>query len=120
MKHLKFTKIKKRYDTLKNDITLLSQKISGDKEILSLKEKQIKQVKSDLDKLKIPLSPVVTNHAIIQYIGRVMNFDIQELTETILNDDILEMIKKSGDGHYRHEEGFKIVVKNNVVTTIEL
>lgn len=117
MKHQQFSKLNKRYKALKSDIEILEQKMSGDKEILSLKGKQLKEVRSSIDKLKIPLDPVVSNHAIIQYVERVLDYSVQEIVETILNPKIIEMIKESGDGHYTNN-GFKTVVKNNVVVTI--
>lgn len=67
----------------------------------------------------IPKQVEVTDHAIVQYLRRVMGIDIDELVKKILNKEARTPPGALGDGEYPCEEGHRSVVKDNKIVTIK-
>lgn len=61
---------------------------------------------------------VVSEHALLRYMERVMGFDLEMVRSAILNPDNLMMIQKLGSGRYPLPGGGRIVVKDNVIVSI--
>lgn len=62
---------------------------------------------------------IVSEHAIIRYIERVLGISIDEISQKILGNEIEKQIETLGNGTYPiNDNEFKIVVKDNVVVTI--
>lgn len=118
MKHQKFSKLKSKYEKQKIGVSSRKAHIKEQQQLLAVELNQCKETKSELDGMKMPLNPVASHHAIMRYAERVLKLiNPQEIAEKILTPEIVEMIKEGGDGHYINDN-FKVVVKNNVVTTI--
>jgi len=82
--------------------------------------KVIDEIKSRVKKLEHPNIPEVSEHAILRYLERVKELNIEEIEKEILNDDVLELIEKlGGSGKYPNNNGFRVVMKDNMVVTIE-
>jgi hypothetical protein len=93
--------------------------IAQEQKALSLMEKSIKEIRIALDKAKNPAEPTVSEHAILRYLERVEGVDIDAIRAKILNPKILGFIEVvGGAGTFPHEDGFKIAMKKNIVTTI--
>lgn len=60
---------------------------------------------------------VVSEHAILRYIERIMGVDLEEVRIKILPEDKKEMIKTLGNAKYPIN-GHSIVVKDNIVITV--
>ena len=60
---------------------------------------------------------IVSEHALLRYIERVIGIDLKDIEDNILNEADKENIKSLGNCKYP-KDGFKLIVKNNVVTTI--
>ena len=76
---------------------------------------KIKAIKDEISNHLI--EPVVSEHALLRYIERKMDFDLDEIKKEILTDDLKIMIKKLGNGKYPIVNG-KAVVKEGVIISI--
>lgn len=78
---------------------------------------QLKAVEQEIKGLA-DVEAVVSEHAILRYMERVMGFDLEMVRSAILSPDNLMMIQKLGSGKYPLPGGGRIVVKDNVVVSI--
>lgn len=63
--------------------------------------------------------PVVTEHAQLRYIERIMGIDLQKVIDTILDIKTKQMVKTIGSGNIVRDEGYIIVAKNYAIVTIK-
>lgn len=63
-------------------------------------------------------NPTITEHAILRYIERAMGFNIEQIKNEILTDDLAEKIKLLGSGHYPVPGECLAVVKNMTIVSI--
>lgn len=99
---------------------LRSQQSSVAKE-LHTKDNLIKGIKSKISELNKKTSSEikVTEHAMLRYFERVLGFNLNEISSKILDSTVLKCIETLGNGEFPNETSeFKVVVKNNTVTTI--
>jgi len=78
---------------------------------------QMKAIENEI-KSFADVEVVVSEHAILRYMERVMGFDLEMVRTAILSPDNLMMIKKLGAGKYPLPGGGRIVVKDNVIVSI--
>lgn len=81
-------------------------------------QKKLSAIKHEIDALSVK-ELVVSEHAILRYLERVMKIDMTEIKRKILNNDTIKHIDALGAGKFPHEDGFRLVVKDRVVVTIE-
>lgn len=60
----------------------------------------------------------VSEHAVVRYLERGMNLDIDSIKAKILSEDTTTLIKNLGNGKYPIGGGLKAVVRDNVVVTV--
>lgn len=60
----------------------------------------------------------VSEHAIVRYVERALQVDVESIKAEILNDNIKTLIETLGDGKYPIGHGFKAVVRNKVIVTV--
>lgn len=96
-------------------------------ELISIKsDKQsivdkLKHVESKIEDIKnAQLEIVVSDHAIIRYLERVENLDIEAIKKKIATDKVSELINKLGNGVFPVNDVFKITVNKKVITTVLL
>ncbi len=94
----------------------LNNKISSD-------TRRLQQLKHELKKIKLAIKQASTNiiiseHAQLRYIQRVLGLKTDDMKKAILPDAVRSQIKALGDGTYPVNEYFQIKVKNNVVVTL--
>lgn len=63
--------------------------------------------------------PVVTEHAMLRYVERVMGIDLEAVRADILTPTRRAVIKAMGTGKVDMPNGNKLVFKNRAVVTIE-
>jgi len=96
---------------------LLTQKTAIQEEIdkcqaaIIATEKEIYKLES--------IGPIVSEHAILRYLERIMNIDISEIKDKILDGGIYEQVKTLSSGHFVSANGFKVVSRNNVIVTVK-
>ena len=61
--------------------------------------------------------PIVSEHAQLRYLERVLGMDLAELSKKVLPEDVIARIKQLGDGTYSVDT-HKIKVRGGVVVTI--
>lgn len=61
----------------------------------------------------------ISEHGLLRYMERVLKVDLGEMKKDILHPDVLQLIEKLGpNGTYPHPDGFSIVLRNNLIVTI--
>lgn len=79
---------------------------------------QINQVKREISNLSNDKTPIISEHAILRYLERVKGLNIKEVENEILTEDVLKLIDTLGPNGTYPVDNFRIVLKNNVITTI--
>ena len=112
----------KQFETMKSEIM---GKITGLKEQKKIVEKEISTLEESLKSLEQKINNlqnsdlIVSEHAIIRYIERVIGINIEEIVEKIATEKMKKMVEWCGNGLYPSENGdFKLKINNNVVVTI--
>ncbi len=72
----------------------------------------------DAQIVRATLNVTVSEHAILRYVERVLNIDIEAIKAKILQPQIKEQIQTLGNGTYPVNGEFKVRVRNNVIVTI--
>lgn len=103
---------------LEKDIEALKSDVGNKQKELSTKTKIVQSLKQKMASANTG-KPMITDHAIVRYLERVKGMNIKDLEKEILNDATIDLVNKfEGVGTFPCE-GFRIVVKNNVVVTIK-
>ena len=112
----------KKFETMKNEIC---GKIAALKEQKKLVEKEISVLEDSLKSLEQKIEKIqnsdliVSEHAIIRYIERVIGINIEEIVEKIATEKMKKMVECCGNGLYPSENGeYKLKINTNVVVTI--
>lgn len=63
-------------------------------------------------------SLLVTEHALLRYVERVLGVDLQEIEDAILTDSVREIIEFSGGDCRIKSGGMILVVKNRCVVSV--
>lgn len=86
-------------------------------EKLSKEQANLQKIQDDIKKLKSETNIVVSEHAILRYCERVLKLDLEEIKKKIIPEDVLELVRKLGNGNYP-TESHHVRVTNGVVVTI--
>ena len=106
-------------NAVKANIDNIKLEISSRNRELTAKEKELNELKKKLESLEYK-SPVVSEHAYLRYFERVLGYDLQEISKEILSEDVLALMETLGNsGKYPNKKGYRLVLKDNVVVTIE-
>jgi len=85
---------------------------------LSELNKKVKYLKSQINAHK-KKEITVNEHDLIRYFERVEGYNLEEIKNEILSEKIKEFTDTlGGDGTFPNEKGYKVLMKNNTVTTI--
>lgn len=77
-------------------------------------EKQIEALKAQA----VEVEPVVSEHALLRYFERVLEYDLDVIRDGLLSGNMKAIIKQMKSGRFPCGDAF-LVVRNGVVTTIE-
>jgi len=105
------SKIEGEISALETQRRNLDKEVNQKKSIKQSLQAQIKNLESS-DKL------IVSEHATLRYIERVMGIDIEKLNNKILTDSVSTAYSSMGNGSYPIEGGH-VVVKNGKIVTIK-
>ena len=89
----------------------IDQKITGARA-------KIARIEGEIEQLKKAPEVIVSEHALLRYVERVMKIDIGEIKKKILTADVVQAITHFHGGSIPHPDGFTCRVRENVVTTI--
>lgn len=111
--------LKSQLRALQSDAELLKIEIGNKQREYGNKLKTIKSIEEQIKSIEKKGNKVkISEHAIVRYFERVRGFDISEIEKEILTEEVLKLIDAlGGSGTYPNKE-FKVVMKNNMVTTI--
>lgn len=62
---------------------------------------------------------LVTEHAMLRYLERVLEIDMEAVKNNILPENIKSQIEVLGNGKYPVRGKFKVVVKDRMIVTVE-
>ena len=116
--------MKNELKTLQTRIAKLASQLSTVNTDISLLQSHKNNIKDKIDKIKYDIEMLtdkdiqISEHAILRYLERVCLIDLDKIKNEILDDKTKTLIRKLGNGKYPINNGFKIVVKNNVVLTV--
>ncbi len=100
---------------------LLEQKKELDR-LYADRKKELERVKDEIKKLSdsLPKSVTISDHAMLRYLERVKNVNLQEIEKEILTDSIIQSITQLNTCRLITKAGYKLVVKNRNVITVLL
>lgn len=83
----------------------------------------LKRVNEELTNLnrqikELTAVPIVTEHAVLRYIERVLGVDLKEIEAYILTDDIRDALNNSASGKFSIGEGAWVLAENRVIRTV--
>ena len=70
-------------------------------------------------KVKHPEAHMVTDHALVRYMERVLGMDIETIRNSVLSSETKALIQALGNGRIPMGNGFKAVVRGGFVVTIQ-
>ena len=84
---------------------------------LEFKRKKLESVKAKIANAQE--SVIISEHAVIRYIERVLGIDIKEIEKKIVDEETEKIIKEMKPSRiYRGD--FSILIKDNIVTTVTI
>jgi septation ring formation regulator EzrA len=118
-------KDRQRLKYLQTSLTELETTLPTLKEKAQVANQNYSRAQNDLAQLKHRIKTlqnkevIVSEHALLRYIERVMGVDLEEIKNQVLGPETLALIGKLGNGKYPIGNGVRAVVKNNTVVTIQ-
>jgi len=103
---------------LEGEVNTLNSEISAKKKEASSKCRTIREVRKKVKDLGVSSNPTVTEHAMLRYFERVLNFDLKEIEKKILTDSVLNQAKVVGGSGLFPAQGFKVRMKDFTVVTL--
>lgn len=115
----KLKQLQTRKAKLEVDIKELAKEVKAKQQEHDKAHRQLQAILREIQGLR-DSEIVVSEHAIIRYLERAMEIDIEEIKSKILTSDNLIIIKNMGNGKYpiSNGAGLKAVVKNNTVVSV--
>lgn len=119
--------LKGQVNQLDNDIEVIKIDLSNRQKDLNSKRKIIDQLKNKIKEIESETDDeiTITEHAYLRYFERVLNYDLSEIKNEIVTDQVLKLTEKLGkSGSFptgkQTKEGkeYRIALKNNVVVTV--
>ena len=115
----------KKLESMKSEILvkikgIKQQKSNVDRE-LSAATTNLKEIEKKIEKIQLEERIIVSEHAILRYIERVIGINIEEISRKIVSEELEQTIMSLGNGVYTvNQNEFRIKVKENVVVTVEV
>lgn len=112
----------KKLNTLQVKLQSEIEAIKIEREILNNKlqsaERSLGKIREEIKKLKEGNKIIVSEHAMLRYIERVLGIDLKEIERRILTDEVKEQYKIVGNGRFPINDEFRALIRDNVVVTI--
>ena len=110
---------KTQLEKVNGEITVIKNLLSDKQKELNEKKKLVSSLESKISKIECNGEIHISEHAILRYFERVLDFDLDLVKEEILSNELLSLIEFSGsaNGKYPFKDG-RVVLKNNTIVTI--
>lgn len=84
------------------------------------KKKLAEQLERELTLLiKLSNAPLVSDHALIRYMERVLGVDFENIKRDIVSEDVMKILNIVGaSGKIPHKDGYILVIKDGTIVTI--
>ncbi|MDO4813540.1 MAG: hypothetical protein Q3988_00440 [Gemella sp.] len=114
-------KLQSMLASVESELNTLTIKEKQIKTEISTKKQSVNMIKQKIQALSKNSDEItVSEHAIVRYLERVMEIDMEDFVDKILPEEDKKVIKKLGNGQYSVNQGSHIVVvRNGVVMTIK-
>ncbi len=109
--------LQSRRSKLSAKLVTLQKESSEKNRELSVTKKILSGIDADIEELK-DVDLIVTEHAILRFLERAMQFDIEQVKEKILSAPAINNKAKMPNGKYPICEGLKAVIKDNCIVSI--
>lgn len=108
-----------KYKSIETKRNLVIKEIDEKQSEASKLRKEMGQIKQQMDNLKSKAEGniVVSEHAMLRYIERVLGINLDELQQKILSDSEAKIVSAMGNCTYPRD-GFKIKIQNGTVVTV--
>lgn len=102
----------------------VSREYNAAKQRLESVQRRVDKIKADIQAIKTTATaaPIVTEHAMMRFVQRVLGITNDELVARIVPPDTMALIKQIQSGKIPVNDPmvpFRLVVKNGVVITVE-
>jgi len=111
-KHLQVRKTQ-----LESEIAELKKSVDAQKKDLDNKVRSLQEVEKEA-RLVLNVKPVISEHAILRYVERVLGVDIKAIEDEILSPKIINAIETLHSGKIPFKNGMTLVVKDKTIVTI--
>lgn len=115
-KRFKIKELVTRKKKLQSKLERLHQEVNESKTEYSKTKAQIDKINNILSTSAKNL--IVTEHALLKYIERFMDIDLEKIKKQIADKQIEDQAKTLGNGKYPTKDGLTLVVKNMTVVTL--
>lgn len=119
-------KAKKTQKELTSQLAAVDGELEAMKTEIANKQREFERKKEIAASLKVkikkcstPHKPRVSEHALVRYFERVKGFNMEEVTQEILSEPVLNLVEKLGGSGTYPNKGFSVVMKDNMVVTIK-
>lgn len=120
MSNLKISQTKKSLESrkikLQTNIAVLKRDLKDIEENLCRHKKKLKDINEQLAKINI--IPNVTEHAILRYLERYHDINIDSIKNKILSENLITQINALNSGKFPIQNGLTAVVKNKSIVSI--
>lgn len=110
--------LKSQVKIMESDAELLKIEFINKQREYSAKITKIQALKDEIEKIDKNEKIKVSEHAIVRYFERVKGFNISEIEEEILTEEVLTLVEQLGGNGGYPNGNFKVLMKNFTVTTI--
>lgn len=111
-------RLQTRRRELSAEIGLIHDEIATAQRDMAEKRKRLATIDQQIEAATVK-EPIVTDHAMLRYCERVMGVNLNDIKKRVLCDEMAGLIDKLPSGKFPHPDGFRVVVKNRTVVTIE-
>lgn len=120
LKAQELKRLQSRMTKLKGDLNNLEAEKTQITEQINYNHKAQQEIKNKIKALTPPKTapPIVSEHALLRYIERVLKIDIKQIVENILTKSLIKNHSELGNGTYPNGD-YKAVIKNGVVISIK-
>ena len=110
--------LQSQLNAVKSEILAMKTEIANKQKEFTLKQKIAKGLEKAIEVYNDPDEIVVSEHALLRYFERVKGFDLNAVKAEILSENVLSLVNKLGGSGYYPNNGYRVVIKDNVVVTI--
>lgn len=97
----------------------MKAEVAHKQKMLSQMDSNIKDLEEKIKSLEQPKEITVTEHALIRFFERALGFDMDDIKDKIVEDNLKQLVEQLGDsGKYPHSCGVQLVLKDKMIVTV--